>query len=210
MGTGCPVISTTCASLAEVVGDAALTLDDPHDHRRMADMLYTVLTDGTTAADLRRCGLSRAKEFSPEIALRRVAEVYRSWPEVCAHPSRSPLARPTLRRSTARRPRSFRAESSARSGFGGARLRRLSIPDNPFPCEKIHELPLSFPRGYGSSAALRNGSASISIALTASSCTACGCIRTGPFSRLADGHACPTSFSTRNARTLGAGWPRFI
>lgn len=78
MGTGCPVISTTCASLAEVVGDAALTLDDPHDHRRMADMLHTVLTDRTTAADLRRRGLSRAKEFAPEIALRRVAEVYRS------------------------------------------------------------------------------------------------------------------------------------
>jgi glycosyltransferase involved in cell wall biosynthesis len=29
-------------------------------------------------------------------------------------------------------------------GFG-----RVAIPDNPFPCERIHELPLSFPRRYG-------------------------------------------------------------
>jgi glycosyltransferase involved in cell wall biosynthesis len=78
MGTGCPVISTTCASLAEVVGDAALTLDDPHDHQRMADLLHTVLTDRTTASDLRRRGFRRARLFAPEIALQRVAEVYRS------------------------------------------------------------------------------------------------------------------------------------
>jgi glycosyltransferase involved in cell wall biosynthesis len=78
MGSGCPVISTTCASLAEVVGDAALTLHDPNDHGRMADLLYTVLTDRTTAADLRQRGLRRAKLFAPEIALERVAEVYRA------------------------------------------------------------------------------------------------------------------------------------
>ena len=78
MGTGCPVVSTTCASLAEVVGDAALTLDDPNDHARMAEMLQSVLTDRTTAADLRDRGLRRAQHFAPEIALQRVAEVYRS------------------------------------------------------------------------------------------------------------------------------------
>jgi glycosyltransferase involved in cell wall biosynthesis len=78
MGTGCPVVSTTCASLAEVVGHAALTLDDPNDHGRMADMLHTVLTDRGAATDLRHRGLRRAKLFAPEIALQRVAEVYRS------------------------------------------------------------------------------------------------------------------------------------
>jgi glycosyltransferase involved in cell wall biosynthesis len=78
MGSGCPVVSTTCASLAEVVGDAALTLDDPGDHRRMAELLYTVLRDRSTAADLRQRGLRRAKLFAPEIALGCVAEVYRS------------------------------------------------------------------------------------------------------------------------------------
>lgn len=78
MGSGCPVVSTTCASLAEVVGDAALTLDNPRDYGRMADLLYTVLTERTTAADLRQRGLGRAKLFAPEIALERVAEVYRA------------------------------------------------------------------------------------------------------------------------------------
>jgi glycosyltransferase involved in cell wall biosynthesis len=35
-------------------------------------------------------------------------------------------------------------------GFG-----RLSIPDNPFPLDKIHELPRGFPHNYGFSPALR-------------------------------------------------------
>ncbi len=60
------------------MGDAALTLDDPHDHQRMADLLHTVLTDRSTASDLRRRGFRRARLFAPEIALQRVAEVYRS------------------------------------------------------------------------------------------------------------------------------------
>ncbi len=36
-------------------------------------------------------------------------------------------------------------------GFG-----RLSIPDNPFPRDKIHELPQSFPHSYSFSSGLRN------------------------------------------------------
>jgi hypothetical protein len=44
----------------------------------MAEMLYTVVTDRSTAIDLRHRGLRRAKLFAPEIALQRVAEVYRS------------------------------------------------------------------------------------------------------------------------------------
>ncbi len=78
MGCGCPVVSTTCASLAEVVGGAALTLDDPNDHQRIADLAYSILTETTTATDLRDRGRARAKLFAPEIALNRVAEVYRS------------------------------------------------------------------------------------------------------------------------------------
>ena len=78
MGCGCPVVSTTCGSLAEVVGNAALTLEDPDDHQRIADLAYSILTETTTATDLRGRGRERAKLFAPEIALNRVAEVYRS------------------------------------------------------------------------------------------------------------------------------------
>jgi glycosyltransferase involved in cell wall biosynthesis len=78
MACGCPVMSTTCGSLGEVVGDAALTLSDPHDHQRMADLLHSALTEPATGSDLRRRGLERAKLFAPSVALNRVAEIYRS------------------------------------------------------------------------------------------------------------------------------------
>jgi glycosyltransferase involved in cell wall biosynthesis len=77
MACGCPVVSSTCASLREVVGDAALTLDDPGDHERIAALLYEVLSDAGTAAGLRRKGLSRATLFSPERALAEMANIYR-------------------------------------------------------------------------------------------------------------------------------------
>lgn len=76
MACGCPVVCTRRASLAEVVGDAALTVEDPHDHPRLAAVIREVLTDDRMAADLRRRGLGRAQMFSPATALQAVASVY--------------------------------------------------------------------------------------------------------------------------------------
>lgn len=77
MASGCPVVTTTAASLREVVGDAGLTVDGPHDHQRMAELLRSVLKDRATRDNLRQRGLDRAKLFSPERALRTVAELYK-------------------------------------------------------------------------------------------------------------------------------------
>lgn len=78
MACGCPVVSTTPASLREVVGDAALTVDDPHDCRALAAALASVLKDPGTARDLRERGLARAQQFAPSRVLAQMAEVYRS------------------------------------------------------------------------------------------------------------------------------------
>jgi glycosyltransferase involved in cell wall biosynthesis len=78
MACGCPVVSTTRTSLKEVVGDAALTVDDPHDYRALAGALSALLQDSHTARDLRGRGLARAQQFAPSRALAQIAEVYRS------------------------------------------------------------------------------------------------------------------------------------
>jgi glycosyltransferase involved in cell wall biosynthesis len=77
MACGCPVVSSTRASLREVVGDAALTVEDPDDHERIAALLYEVLSDSATSSQLREKGLERALLFAPEKALKAVAAVYR-------------------------------------------------------------------------------------------------------------------------------------
>ena len=76
MACGCPVVSSTRASLKEVVGDAALTVDDPHDHQRIADQLFETLSNPGTCHDLQRRGMERARAFSPRKALQAVADVY--------------------------------------------------------------------------------------------------------------------------------------
>src|SRR5205085_10694277 len=65
MACGCPVVCSTRASLAEVVGEAALTVDDPHDHRALAFRLRDILTHPAVARDLRARGYRRAQLFKP-------------------------------------------------------------------------------------------------------------------------------------------------
>jgi glycosyltransferase involved in cell wall biosynthesis len=78
MACGCPVVCTTRGSLKEVVGDAALTVQDPHDHAALAAALRKVLSEAALACDLRTRGLERVKQFAPEKLLGQMAEVYRS------------------------------------------------------------------------------------------------------------------------------------
>jgi glycosyltransferase involved in cell wall biosynthesis len=62
MGCGTPVILSNRASLPEVGGEAALTVE-PDDPDAIADALYRVLTDSELSADLRAKGLERARQF---------------------------------------------------------------------------------------------------------------------------------------------------
>lgn len=76
MACGCPVVCSTRASLREIVGDAALTVEDPHDHQLLADKIHEILTDNRTSQDLRNRGFARVQNFSSEKALQSVSAVY--------------------------------------------------------------------------------------------------------------------------------------
>jgi glycosyltransferase involved in cell wall biosynthesis len=75
MASGTPVVTSNVSSLPEVTGDAAV-LVDPHDARSIEHGMRRVLTDPALAADMRRKGLIRAREFSWERSVARTREVY--------------------------------------------------------------------------------------------------------------------------------------
>ncbi len=60
---GCPVISSNATSLAEVVGDAALTFE-PHDVHGVARHLRVIATNTKVRGQLVEAGFTRVKQFS--------------------------------------------------------------------------------------------------------------------------------------------------
>jgi glycosyltransferase involved in cell wall biosynthesis len=87
MASGTPVVTSNVSSLPEVAGDGAV-LVDPYNPEAIADGIYRVLTDADLAADLRRRGLARARQFSWEASVGRVREIYG---EVADTPLRMPV-----------------------------------------------------------------------------------------------------------------------
>ena len=75
MASGTPVVTSNVSSLPEVTGDAAV-LVDPYDVEAIADGMRRVLVDPFLAADMRRRGFERAREFSWERSVARTREVY--------------------------------------------------------------------------------------------------------------------------------------
>ena len=75
MASGTPVVTSNVSSLPEVTGDAAV-LVDPYDVDAIADGMRRVLADPLLAADMRRRGFERAREFSWERSVARTREVY--------------------------------------------------------------------------------------------------------------------------------------
>jgi len=76
MASGTPVVTSNVSSMPEVAGDAAL-LVDPYDVGAIACAIGRVLTDPALAAELRRKGLARAREFSWERSVLKTLDVYR-------------------------------------------------------------------------------------------------------------------------------------
>jgi glycosyltransferase involved in cell wall biosynthesis len=74
MSCGCPVISSSTASLPEVCGDAALYCD-PEDPGDIAAAVDAVLSDEVLRQDLRRRGLERAAGFSWSQSARAVLDL---------------------------------------------------------------------------------------------------------------------------------------
>ena len=76
MASGTPVVTSNVSSLPEVAGDAAI-LVDPYEVGSIVDGVRRVLTDPELAAELRRKGLVRARDFSWERSVSRTHEIYR-------------------------------------------------------------------------------------------------------------------------------------
>lgn len=79
MACGTPVVCSNIASLPEVVGDAAITVD-PYDVEGLAEAMHRVLTDADLQEKLRKRGLEQARQFTWERTARETTAVYR---EVC-------------------------------------------------------------------------------------------------------------------------------
>ena len=75
MASGTPVVASHQSSLPEVTGDAAV-LVDPYDVASIVDGMRRVLSDPTLAADLRRRGPERAREFSWSRSVAQTRTVY--------------------------------------------------------------------------------------------------------------------------------------
>jgi glycosyltransferase involved in cell wall biosynthesis len=63
MQSGAPVIASNTTSVGEVVGDGGIQVD-PEDLAGWSAALHHVLSDEGLAADLRRRGIERARQFS--------------------------------------------------------------------------------------------------------------------------------------------------
>lgn len=76
MACGCPVVTSNCSALPEVVGDAAFQVD-PKDVVQIADAIERVLTDAALAQQMCRKGLSRAEQFSWRRCAEETVAAYR-------------------------------------------------------------------------------------------------------------------------------------
>jgi len=77
MACGCPVLTTREGSLAEVAGDAALTVD-PADHAAIGEALARLGSDAELRAVLARRGRARAPQFSRGVQARAMAKAYQA------------------------------------------------------------------------------------------------------------------------------------
>lgn len=78
MASGCPVLTTRGGSLAEVAGDAALTVD-PEDPGAIADALLRLMREPALRADLIALGRRRAPLFSRQEQAKATAAAYRQF-----------------------------------------------------------------------------------------------------------------------------------
>jgi glycosyltransferase involved in cell wall biosynthesis len=76
MGCGVPVLTSTHPAIAEVAGDAALTVD-AGSVEAIGDAMRRLLDDDALRADLRARGIERASGFSWDTAAVRTLEQYR-------------------------------------------------------------------------------------------------------------------------------------
>lgn len=77
MTLGAPVVTSQCASLPEVGGDAALYAD-PHDPEAIAEQIWRVIDNRSLRQDLIARGRARAAQFSWQRTAEKTLEAYKS------------------------------------------------------------------------------------------------------------------------------------
>lgn len=75
MSCGCPVITSNCSSLPEVVGTAGVQAD-PYDVPALTAAMERLMTDPAFADDLRHRGLERARTFTWQRCIEQTAAAY--------------------------------------------------------------------------------------------------------------------------------------
>jgi glycosyltransferase involved in cell wall biosynthesis len=76
MACGCAVVSTTKASLREVIGDAGLCVDDPLDVEALSGHVIDILTTPALRNELCKKGFEQAARYTPEKSMRALANLY--------------------------------------------------------------------------------------------------------------------------------------
>lgn len=64
MACGCPVVTTAVFAVPEIVGDAALVVDDPADYKAISENMINIVSDESLRKNLIEKGLKRYKDFS--------------------------------------------------------------------------------------------------------------------------------------------------
>lgn len=75
MACGCPVLTSRCGALGEIVGEAAATVD-PQDVPALKEQLAALASDPGWRDRLRTSGLARAQHFNWQRTAARTLEVY--------------------------------------------------------------------------------------------------------------------------------------
>jgi glycosyltransferase involved in cell wall biosynthesis len=76
MACGCPVVTTPAFAIREIVGDAALVVENPSDPVALAEALHRATTDEALRSRLRERGFARLSLFSWEESAKKLLGVY--------------------------------------------------------------------------------------------------------------------------------------
>jgi len=77
MACGCPVITSSVFAIPEVVGDAALLLDNPRDHLAAAKAMNSLVSDSKLRKSLVERGFKRIEAFSWNDSARSLLDLYK-------------------------------------------------------------------------------------------------------------------------------------
>ena len=76
MACGCPVVTTPGFAMREIVGDAALMVEDPHDAAALAEALRAITTDRELRSRIVALGTARLPRFNWKESAKKLLDVY--------------------------------------------------------------------------------------------------------------------------------------